>query len=232
MRPFRGLWLIRTIHECASLHTPIPASASLFITEQENSSPRAGKYPRAVAAPHLPLAARRVALPEPPGRQAPLRGEDPGSVGAPPCLTAARSACAGSFPLGRRAGAAPALAAVPLAGLPARGKLVRQMPARAVPEALRAERSASAERGGWPDLCAECGPDRLWSAGCGPARADRLCRSGYRPARCSSRTERMAAAAREESPPSRAARRTSRAAARSRTSGPVADQRAGRGPRD
>ncbi len=167
-----------------------------------------------------------------PAAKHPCGVKTPGSVGAPPCLTAARSACAGSFPLGRRAVAAPALAAVPLAGLPARGKLVRQMSARAVPEALRAERSASAERGGWPDLCAECGPDRLWSAGCGPARADRLCRSGYRPARCSSRTGRMAAAAREESPPSRAARRTSRAAARSRTSGPVADQRAGRGPRD
>lgn len=48
----------------------------------------------------------------PPGRQAPLLGEDPGSVGAPPCLAAARPACAGSFPLGRRHGAASALAVV------------------------------------------------------------------------------------------------------------------------
>ena len=106
------------------------------------------------------------------------------------------TACAGSFPLGRSDRAAPALAAVPSAGLSARGKLVRQMSARAVPEALRAERVRIRGTGQL------AGPLRgmragspLVRAGCGPARADRLCRSGCRPGRCSSRTERMAAAA-------------------------------------
>jgi hypothetical protein len=120
-----------------------PAYTRLFQPQHHYSSPSRkavrrgqGNIPGAVAAPHLPLAAQRVALPVA-ARPAstPAGVKTPGSVGAPPCLTAARSACArsGSFPLGRRAGAAPALAAVPLAGLPARGKLVRQMPARGRP---------------------------------------------------------------------------------------------------
>ena len=191
-----GLLLTRAIHECATLHTPIPASPSLFITEQETvaegreTSPRP---PRAVFAVGGPARRAPVAA-WPPGT--PSAVKIPGSVGAPPCPTAARSGCAGSFLLGRRCGAAPALAAVPSAAC---------RPGQAAQNG-----SASVGRRGWPDHCAECGPDRLWSASCRPARADRLCRSGYRPARYSSRTERMAAAIREESQPSRVAQRTGR----------------------
>jgi hypothetical protein len=105
---------------------------------------------------------------------------------------------------------APALAAVPSAGLPDWGKLVRQMPARAVPEALRAERVRIRGTGRL------AGPLRgmragsplvrgLWSGPRGPALPVRLPSS-----QVLVQDGAMAAAAREESPPSRVAQRTSR----------------------
>src|ERR1035441_1642231 len=166
LRPLRGA-LANPHHSL--MRQPAHAYSSLSITIHHRAGKQfagAGKYLRrrrgaafAVGGPARRAPDSRPAAKHPSGVKV------PGSVGAPPYLTAARSACAGSFPLDRSDGAAPALAAVPLVGLPARGQLVRQMPARAVPEALRAERSASAERGGWPDHCADAdritsGPDR------------------------------------------------------------------------
>src|SRR5271165_5144531 len=83
------LRLTRAIHKCASLNTLIPASAALFIAEQETRSPTEEKYPRrrGVAFPVGGLA--RHGPGGRPGRHA-LQGEDLLQRRCPgPCLTAA-----------------------------------------------------------------------------------------------------------------------------------------------
>ena len=139
----------------SSLSITIHHRAGKQFAEGREISPRRCGAAFAVGGP-----ARRAPGSRPAARH-PCGVKIPGSVGAPPCLTAARSACAGSF-----LGDAPArrLLWPPCRWrLPARGKLVRPMPARAVPEALRAERSASAERAAGGPLRG-MRTDRLWSA--------------------------------------------------------------------
>ena len=147
---------------CTRLFQPHP----LYSSPSRKQLPRAGKHLRARRTPHLPLAARRVALPVsawPPGT--PSAVKIPGSVGAPPCPADARSACAGSLLLGRRCGAAPALAAVPSAACrprqAARNGVRISGPAR-LAGPLRGMRAGSPLVRG------------LWSGPCGPALPVRL----------------------------------------------------------